>query len=51
MKAAVVGSVDGKPVMTNQAMHPDCHCDKEDEAHYLCAASIRLLFLAVISHT
>jgi hypothetical protein len=37
MKAAVVGSVGGKSVMTNQAMHPFVSLDKEDEAHYLCA--------------
>lgn len=52
MKAAVVGSVGGKPVMTNQAMHPFVSLDKEDEAHYLCAClNSSVVNLAVISHT
>jgi hypothetical protein len=52
MKAAVVGSVDGKPVMTNQAMHPFVSLDKEDEAHYLCGClNSSIVNLAVISHT
>jgi hypothetical protein len=52
MKAAVVGSVGGKSVMTNQAMHPFVSLDKEDEAHYLCAClNSSVVNLAVISHT
>jgi len=52
MKAAVVGSVGGKPVMTNQAMHPFVSLDKEHEAHYLCAClNSSVVNLAVISHT
>jgi len=52
MKAAVVGLVGGKPVMTNQAMHPFVSSDKEDEAHYLCAClNSSVVNLAVISHT
>jgi hypothetical protein len=52
MQAAVVGLVDGKPVMTNQAMHPFVPLDREDEAHYLCAClNSSVVNLAVISHT
>jgi hypothetical protein len=52
MRAAVVGLVDGKPVMTNQAMHPFVPLDREDEAYYLCAClNSSVVNLAVISHT
>ena len=52
MKAAVVGLVDGKPVMTNQAMHPFVALGKKDEAHYLCAClNSSVVNLAVVSHT
>ena len=52
MKAAVVGLVDGKPVMTNQAMHPFVPLGKKDEAHYLCAClNSSVVNLAVVSHT
>lgn len=37
MQAAVVGSVAGKAVLSNQAMHPFIGLHDEDEAHYLAA--------------
>jgi len=52
MQAAVVGTVDGKPVVTNQAMHPFIPLDDADEAHYVCACLNSSPFdLAVQSHT
>jgi len=37
MKAAVITQKAGKPIMTNQAMHPFIGLPDEDEAHYLAA--------------
>jgi SAM-dependent methyltransferase len=52
MAAAVVGSVEGKAIMSNQAMHPFIGLDDEDEAHYLAACLNSVPFdYAVISHT
>jgi hypothetical protein len=52
MAAAVVGSVDGKAIMSNQAMHPFIGLEDEDEAHYLAACLNSIPFdYAVISHT
>jgi len=52
MKVAVVGTVDGKAVMTNQAMHPFVPLEEEDEAYYVCASMNSSPFeLAVRAHT
>jgi len=52
MKAAVVGKVNNKPVMTNQAMHPFLSLREEKEAHFLCACLNSSIFnFAVVSHT
>lgn len=52
MKVAVVGTVDGKPIMTNQAMHPFIPLEHEDEAHHMCASMNSSPFeLAVRAHT
>jgi len=52
MKVAVVGRVDGKPVMSNQAMHPFIPLEHEDEAHYVCASMNSAPFeCAVRAHT
>lgn len=51
MRAAVISSVDGKPIMTNQAMHPFIGLDDADEAHYLCACLNSSPFeFTVLSH-
>ncbi len=52
MEAVVVGSIDDKPIMTNQAMHPFIGLEDEDEAHFLTACLNSSPFeFAVISHT
>jgi SAM-dependent methyltransferase len=52
MAAAVVGGVEGKAIMSNQAMHPFIGLENEDEAHYLAACLNSIPFdYAVISHT
>ncbi len=52
MEAVVVGSVDGKAIMSNQAMHPFIGLDDENEAHYLAACLNSAPFeFAVLSHT
>lgn len=52
MEAVVVGSINDKPIMTNQAMHPFIGLDNEDEAHFLSACLNSSPFeFAVISHT
>lgn len=52
MEAVVVGSIDDKPIMTNQAMHPFIGLEDEDEAHFLSACLNSSPFeFAVISHT
>jgi hypothetical protein len=52
IKAAVIGQVDCKPVMTNQAMHPFVSLEREEEAHFLCACLNSSIFdFAVKSHT
>lgn len=52
MQAAVIASIDGKPIMTNQAMHPFIGLDDEDEAHFIAACLNSAPFeYAVISHT
>lgn len=38
MKAAVISTQAGKPIMTNQAMHPFIGLQDESEAHYLAAS-------------
>jgi len=52
MKVAVVSTFDGKPIMSNQAMHPFIALEDEGEAHYVCAAMNSSPFeLAVRAHT
>jgi SAM-dependent methyltransferase len=52
MQAVVILSVDGKPIMTNQAMHPFIGLHDETEAHYLAACLNSAPFdYAVVSHT
>ena len=52
IKAAVVGKLDGKPVITNQAMHPFIPLEDEKEANYVCASMNSSPFeLAVKAHT
>ena len=52
MMVAVCGRYKGKPVMTNQAMHPFISLDNLVEAHYICSIMNSAPFeLAVISHT
>jgi hypothetical protein len=52
MQAVVIGTVDDKPIMTNQAMHPFIGIHDEKEAHYLAACLNSVPFeYAVISHT
>jgi SAM-dependent methyltransferase len=52
MQVAVIDSIQGKPIMTNQAMHPFIGLDNEDEAHYIAACLNSAPFeYAVISHT
>lgn len=52
MQAAVIGSIDNKPIMTNQAMHPFVGLENQDEAHYIAACLNSAPFeYAVISHT
>jgi hypothetical protein len=52
MAAAVVGTIQDKAIMSNQAMHPFIGLEGEDEAHYLAACLNSPPFdYAVISHT
>lgn len=52
MEAAVVSSRNGKPILSNQAMHPFIGVYNEDEAHYLAACLNSLPFdYAVVCHT
>jgi hypothetical protein len=52
MQAVVIASEHGKPIMTNQAMHPFIGVYDENEAHYLAACMNSVPFeYAVISHT
>ena len=52
MQAAVVGSIDDKPIMSNQAMHPFVGLQNENEAHFLAACLNSAPFeFAVLSHT
>lgn len=52
MEAVVIGSINDKPIMTNQAMHPFIGLENEDEAHFLAACLNSAPFeFAVISHT
>jgi hypothetical protein len=52
MQAAVVSTADGKPIMTNQAMHPFVPTQGEIEAHYLAACLNSTPFeFGVVSHT
>lgn len=52
MAAAVVGTIDQKAIMSNQAMHPFIGLNDEDEAHYLAACLNSIPFeFAVLSHT
>ncbi|MEO1289646.1 MAG: N-6 DNA methylase, partial [Chloroflexota bacterium] len=51
MEAVVVGSIDDKLIMGNQAMHPFIGLNDEDEAHYLAACLNSAPFeFAVLSH-
>jgi len=52
MRAAVITSVDGKAILSNQAMHPAISLEDETEAHYLAACLNSLPFeFALLSHT
>ena len=52
MMAAVVGQVNGKAVIPNQAMHPFIAMDAKTEAHFVCACLNSAPFdFAVQSHT
>lgn len=52
MQATVIASIEGKPIMTNQAMHPFIGLDDQDEAHYIATCLNSAPFeYAVISHT
>lgn len=52
MHAVVVSSVEGKAIMSNQAMHPFVGLENEDEAHYLAGLLNSAPFeFAVLSHT
>lgn len=52
MRAAVVSTADGKPIMTNQAMHPFIPTEHGEEAHYLAACLNSAPFeFAIVSHT
>lgn len=52
MKAAVIGTIEGKPILTNQAMHPFIPLESSQEAHYICACMNNSIFgLAVVAHT
>jgi hypothetical protein len=52
MRAAVVTTVDGKPVITNQAMHPFIPLTDKTEAHYLAACLNSSPFeFGVVGHT
>ena len=52
MMAAVVGQVNGKAVIPNQAMHPFIAMDTKTEAHFVCACLNSAPFdFAVQSHT
>jgi hypothetical protein len=52
MQATVIDNIEGKPIMTNQAMHPFIGLDNQDEAHYIAACLNSAPFeYAVISHT
>lgn len=52
MAAAVIGSVDNKAIMTNQAMHPFIGLHDVNEAHFLAACLNSAPFeFALLSHT
>ncbi|GAB5492411.1 MAG: hypothetical protein Phog2KO_26260 [Phototrophicaceae bacterium] len=52
MEAVVIGSINKKPIMSNQAMHPFIGLYDENEAHFLTACLNSSSFeFAVISHT
>ncbi|MDQ7035281.1 MAG: hypothetical protein Q9P01_10745 [Anaerolineae bacterium] len=52
MQAVVISAVDGKVIMSNQAMHPFIGLHDENEAHYLAACMNSAPFeYAVMSHT
>lgn len=52
MHAVVIGEQAGKPIMSNQAMHPFIGVNDADEAHYLAACLNSAPFeYAVLSHT
>jgi len=52
IRAAVISSVGGKAILTNQAMHPFVPLEDEAEAHYLAASLNSALFeFAIMSHT
>lgn len=52
MQAVVVGSIAGKAIMSNQAMHPFVGLENLDEAHFLVACLNSAPFeFAVLSHT
>jgi len=52
IRTAVVTPVDGRPVMSNQAMHPFVSLNSEDEAYYIASCMNSCPFeLSVVSHT
>lgn len=52
MRAAVITTIDGKAILSNQAMHPAISLESETEAHYLAACLNSIPFeFALLSHT